>query len=312
VSDLYFLCALSVETLLLGLGLLVCSLCRWRPRTPVVGAVLLLPAAGSAAARLPVAAWLPPLILCGVWAAGSVLGSATVGRLASALLSGIRKPAFQGLLLATVGVAGLTALVRHVDQDVRESDRVLAEMEFEITPPNLTEAPRSPAYTDRGRQILLQISAGEKGSLQLPLLSREKSVVKDQPRGLLRLADPSPDYNCHGYVFTGGLFCIRGRDVAVILEDNDYRVVERPGTQDLVVYRDDAGDIIHTAVVLSVLADGTVLVESKWGALGRYVHTISENIYALRWNCYRSRRNGHLLRGVGDQASTSPGLQAKL
>src|SRR5207248_516297 len=46
-------------------------------------------------------------------------------------------------------------------------------------------------------------------------------------------------------------------------------------------------------------ADGVVLVESKWGQLGRYIHTCADHIYGDN-TCtyYRSSRTGHVLRGL--------------
>jgi len=55
---------------------------------------------------------------------------------------------------------------------------------------------------------------------------------------------------------------LRGREVVQILRDNGYRVTLSPRAEDLVVYRNEAGEIVHTGIVSGVLDDGTVLVES--------------------------------------------------
>src|SRR5205807_1160464 len=82
-------------------------------------------------------------------------------------------------------------------------------------------------------------------------------------------APPDATSNCHGWVFTGGRYWVKGGAVEDILRDNGYRTVEDPRPGDLVVYRDDQGAVSHTGVVSSVGADGLVLVESKWSWLGR-------------------------------------------
>jgi hypothetical protein len=58
-----------------------------------------------------------------------------------------------------------------------------------------------------------------------------------------------------------------------------YRPVPHPEEGDLAAFRDAGGAIAHTGVVRLADADGLVLIESKWGSLGRYVHTATDHPY---------------------------------
>ncbi len=102
--------------------------------------------------------------------------------------------------------------------------------------------------------------------------------------------------NCHGWVFTAGQFLLKGRDVDRILCDNNYFVVSAPKPDDVVIYRDDAGQILHTALVQGVLRDGTVITESKWGIDERFLHLPSDQPYSQTFHYYRTDRPNHLIR----------------
>ncbi|MCI0681624.1 MAG: hypothetical protein L0Y71_05940 [Gemmataceae bacterium] len=105
------------------------------------------------------------------------------------------------------------------------------------------------------------------------------------------------DYNCHGWVFTGGRFWIGGKQVDGILEDNGYYPVDCPEAGDIIVYRNSRHEVLHTGLV-RVADDLGILIESKWGARGRYVHTPENQGYSLEYTYYRSARPGHILAGV--------------
>ena len=69
-----------------------------------------------------------------------------------------------------------------------------------------------------------------------------------------------------------------------ILADNGYVVVDEPREGDIVIYRDGLGQVQHTGLVRFVGTDGLVLVESKWGSLGIYLHTPKEQPYGEFFN----------------------------
>src|SRR5262249_59637069 len=104
-----------------------------------------------------------------------------------------------------------------------------------------------------------------------------------------------------------------GSQVPQILADNGYRPVTTPRAGDLVVFRDGQGEVVHSGVVCGASEDGTVLIESKWGRLGRFVHTASQHCYPeTKVTYYHTPRGGHLLRGVSGtgQDQESPGALA--
>jgi len=111
--------------------------------------------------------------------------------------------------------------------------------------------------------------------------------------------------NCHGWVFTGGRFLLRGEGVQQILDDNGYEVVEKPTEGDIVIYRNVLGSILHTGLVQGVLKDETVLVESKWGIDQRFLHLPEQQPYSSIFEFYRSNRRGHLIEICPSAASSS-------
>ena len=88
---------------------------------------------------------------------------------------------------------------------------------------------------------------------------------------------------------------VASEDVDTILADNGYEVVGEPREGDIVIYRDGLGHVQHTGLVRFVGTDGLVLVESKWGSLGIYLHTPKEQPYGEFFNFRRSSRPGHEL-----------------
>ena len=111
---------------------------------------------------------------------------------------------------------------------------------------------------------------------------------------LIQTAPPSAETNCHGWVFCDGRFCLEDYDVDRILRDNDYHIVSQPQPGDLIVYRAYSDDVTHTGIV-RLVQDDRVLVESKWGRLGRYLHAPGDQIYSERWAFYHTSRPSHLL-----------------
>jgi hypothetical protein len=156
------------------------------------------------------------------------------------------------------------------------------------------------ASTDRDRVIPLYLheSADESNLIRV-----EKRNAALYALSLIRTEAMEPHHNCHGWIFTGGRYWIRNEYVDSILADNGYQMVEKPRAGDLIIYRGDGGNMLHSGLV-RVVDDRLVLIESKWGIMGRYVHPPAEQPYALTWTYYRSSRQGHLLN-IND---SSPGL----
>jgi hypothetical protein len=118
--------------------------------------------------------------------------------------------------------------------------------------------------------------------------------------GLVRLASPTQECNCHGWVFLGGRFMLKNEDVELVLGDNGYQPVAVPRANDLAVYRDGQGQIQHSGVVLWVGAGDQVVIGSKWGDLGCYAHLPETPGYG-RPTYYRSARSGHRVRGLDEE-----------
>ncbi len=161
---------------------------------------------------------------------------------------------------------------------------------------DLVEATGISAFTDRGRRIpIYKVPANKTGSLAIAGeqgLPMENTPV---PYRAIRLADANADSNCTGWVFTGAHSWIQCRDVQNILDDNGYHVnaSARPG--DLVIYRDDAGAIVHVGCVASLVGTGRPMIESKWGYQGLFLHLPEGTPYGDAWSYYRSKRPDHML-----------------
>ncbi len=106
---------------------------------------------------------------------------------------------------------------------------------------------------------------------------------------------PDQNANCHGWVFTGGRFLLKGNDVNVILADNQYVEVDSPQPGDVVIYRDSENRILHTALVQGILRDGTIISESKWGIDNRFLHLPDDQPYSSIYKYYRTTRSQHLI-----------------
>jgi hypothetical protein len=71
----------------------------------------------------------------------------------------------------------------------------------------------------------------------------------------------------------------------------------------LVVYRQN-NTIAHTAVVRFLSEGQPILVESKWGSLGLFLHPIEKSAYGTEFTFHRSPRAGHLLVGLGGKPAS--------
>jgi hypothetical protein len=156
-------------------------------------------------------------------------------------------------------------------------------------------ARRARAETDRGRPVPLYWVADANGYLP-PVEDREAYQVQLRQVRLIRSAPADETYNCYGWVFAGGAYWIRDCDVPLILEDNRYREVAAPQPGDLIIYRDDDGNVTHCGIVRAAGPDQPVLIESKWREMGRFIHRPEDCTYARgQYTYYHTDRPGHLL-----------------
>ncbi len=162
----------------------------------------------------------------------------------------------------------------------------------EPTPTKCTGPMDPRALTDLGRKIEL-FHYEELKTLE----SIENSVLEAEryAHEVIRIEGPNSTSNCHGWVFTGGSFGVLSEQVDTILAENGYEPVAQPEAGDLVIYRDDSGHVMHTGVLRFVGDDGVLLVESKWGPLGVFLHAPETQPYGQQFGFWRSPRLGHRL-----------------
>jgi hypothetical protein len=162
------------------------------------------------------------------------------------------------------------------------------------------EATGPRAETDLGRPIDLF----HYNDLPMPEAVEESMLEAERfTREVIRVEGPDTTSNCHGWVFTRGAFGVASEQVDTILADNGYVPVERAQAGDLVIYRDDSGLPRHTGVVRFMGDEGLVLVESKWGPLGTFLHTPETQPYGNQFGFWRSPRLGHRIRMLPETAA---------
>jgi hypothetical protein len=209
-----------------------------------------------------------------------------------------------------IGGAGLVAWQAWFLEDQGDFAKDLAasiDTELEERKVDLEEVTSQWAVTDAGRTVPLFVAGPV--MRDRPPIDDEKVIARTYGLTLrtIRIKAPSEDTNCHGWVFTGGRFWVRGEWVETILRDNRYKPVAKPFLDDLAIFRDETGVVKHTGVVRGLTAGGKPLIEGKWGQLGQYVHTVDDHVYSgTAATFYHTSRGGHLLRGLGGPESAPP------
>jgi len=304
-ADLIGMCIVGLGGSLLGLMGLLAGPGAGKGRGKLVGplVVLLLAGTAGAAAALgqPSPVWLPILVLAGVCGLFHASRLPQLSHAGCTVLAVLRKPRLQwALLLAASPLLTLGwALLSEPECPCLQTAevQVLAER-----PPTEELTVTAHAATDTGYPVPLS-SPRSRTHTDPRLLTREEALVQPWTASgqLLRTAPPDGKSNCHGWVFTGGRYWVKGAEVERILQDNDYRPVTRPVVGDVIIYRNGDGQVTHSGLV-KIAEEGRVLVESKWGRLGCYLHYPDKQIYGKDFTYYRSPRSGHHLRGL-DAAS---------
>lgn len=126
----------------------------------------------------------------------------------------------------------------------------------------------------------------------------EKALLAgfDWGKRVIQRASGDDVSNCHGWVFTGGKYWVKGHDVPTILSGNGYRAESRARVGDVAAYFDNEGKIAHTGIVRSVGA--ITMVESKWGWMGVYLHAAEDSCYGANIVYYHGPRKGHQLAAI--------------
>ncbi len=288
---------------ILGLGIPLAGVARWREWDWVGASIAGLTgcfAIAAAATGQSVYMWLSCGGFAGLFLASTFwqplarIGCAST-RLAARSWSACevrisRSRALQALPFLLSGPLLTFVWAERVDQDCSVPELTLDD--FVGLPLELIKYPHE-ARTDRGHAVLLFTPKFDPESDQA-LLNAEKQEGLKYPFGMLRLSSPDPTYDCHGWVFAAGRFHVKSPAVDTILTDNGYQKVKKPQGGDLIVYRNQSDQVVHTGIVRSV-TETAVTIESKWGSLGRYLHDPANQPYDKNWAYYRSARDGHLL-----------------
>lgn len=142
---------------------------------------------------------------------------------------------------------------------VRDRNRIALATSRGTDIPNARRLERAPEALAAGRQL----------------------VLNNHPSA--RLRSLTGTYNCVGMVFANRRTCIEPSHVQMILDEDGFRETKPehvlPG--DIVVYRDEGGEISHVAIVVSHEADlakakWKTIVLSQWGADGEYIHDFED------------------------------------
>jgi hypothetical protein len=212
----------------------------------------------------------------------------------------VHRPIVRFSLLAFVGVSLLVGSIMAYSQ----ADETCSEegpSEQELLGGNLKSLPsgRASAATDLGTKLVLRELSENFDRDNSELSTAEERILHrtNLDESVIRRGAADDQSNCHGWVFTGGRFLLYSADVALILRENGYLEQKIPMPGDLVVYREERG-ILHTAIVRYVTDGQPILVESKWGELGIFLHAVDKSVYGRNYTYYRSPRNGHLLFGI--------------
>jgi hypothetical protein len=230
--------------------------------------------------------WLAELGLVGGGAIGlRVLSSGTPGR---------GKAACLGLALISLSLSLGACQVYRLD------GAVVPQHDFPIPPEvDLIELTEPSPRTDKGTPIPMFRPRPPENGTSVIQYSLPSNLGLE--RSLIRTAPADPQYNCHGWVFTGGQYHVTGRTVDQILQDNGYQQTSQPQAGDLIIYRNEQDGVTHTGLVRALGPGGFVLIESKWGAWSRFLHEPAAQCYGQRYAYYHSPRPGHLLTGLSSE-----------
>ena len=123
-------------------------------------------------------------------------------------------------------------------------------------------------------------------------------IKEDYPHATY-IAPATYDYNCHSYAWYlndpfWNLYWMP--DPSAYIDDGSYEEINAPNVDDIIVYYDIDGNIIHSGIVDSLnssISNGvcgnsnTVNVKSKWGSYGLYLHRGDQCPYTA-YNLYSS------------------------
>lgn len=177
---------------------------------------------------------------------------------------------------------------------VRLDPRPVKPMLLVATPKHKQEVHEFLAVTDRNRPIPVYRMVDVADAS----LSEDNAILFSHLEVSIQRGPANPTSNCHGWVFLDSQFLISGEAVQQILDDNGYELVSEPKAGDVIIYRDANRNIVHSGLVRGVLNDETVIIESKWGTEGLFLHDPAGTPYSQLFEYYRSPRPGNRVNVV--------------
>jgi len=143
--------------------------------------------------------------------------------------------------------------------------------------------PSDPAAMPLHTKQRTWINNEQRAELLPEILSAAVSSKKSShPAAVLRSI--SGTYNCLGLTFASRRTCIDPDQLDKILREDGYRglgVVEAPCIGDIVVYKNNLREPLHVAVIVSIKTNVDpnqppydIMVLSKWGFEGEYIHSV--------------------------------------
>jgi hypothetical protein len=201
--------------------------------------------------------------------------------------------AIAGLAMVVVGVV----LFERADDESSYQDTHRLEAAHDRGP--LVPTTRARAVSDKGTQLVMHEPVSPHSYAELAL--EEERVLRNARLDdqVMRRGKADGWTNCHGWVFADGRFILCHDVVELILDENGYTETHDPEPGDVVVYG-NRGSISHTGIVRYVTEGLPVMVESKWGSMGVFMHPVDKSPYGSQHTFYRSHRHGHLLAGLSD------------
>jgi len=120
--------------------------------------------------------------------------------------------------------------------------------------------------------------------------------------GIVQTNAPTKSYNCHSFTFDKSKQWLVMKTTAdptgqiglnTIIADQGYRPLFIPPeiavAGDIIIYKDGAGNIIHSGKVTMADGFGVVTeVQSKWAQSGEYKHAPNNSPYGTNWEIFRT------------------------
>jgi hypothetical protein len=265
--------------------------------------LLLVAAVGVAMSIAPAAGWYVFGISSLGWGLAVVLGSEVFRVAIGRGFGWVSDHPWAPLSVAGLGV-GLGSVYYQECRDLKQVESDASYANAILYKPPMTSETEEAALTDEGRRINLMKAVEERSHEETAYWERHFLEGGEWQEHVIARVPPNDHSNCHGWVFTGGRYWLSPQDAAIILKDNHYQAVTNPEPGDLAIYHDDAGNVLHSGIVRGKI-DEDILIESKWGTLGVYLHLAQGCVYGSTVAYYHSGRQGHLLRGITPATSAA-------